>query len=310
MTPLLEFDRVSKWFRDTVAVGDVSFAIEPGVTGLLGHNGAGKSTAIRLATGLARPDEGSIRVLGLDPRRSGTARAAIGLVPDGDGLWPGLTALGLVVSCARLRGVSNPQEAARHALTTVDLLDVADREVKGFSQGMRQRVKIAQALVHDPQVLILDEPLNGLDPQQRETTIALLRELGNQGIATLFSSHVLTEVERVADRVLVLVNGRLVAEGSPQGLRELMDERPRRVQVVTTNARAVAAGLAGLPGVESVEISDEGVLVETRDPTALALALPELAVATNAQLRSIEPTDEDLESVYGYLTQRARGTRR
>ena len=310
MTPLLEFDRVSKWFRDTVAVGDVSFAIEPGVTGLLGHNGAGKSTAIRLATGLARPDEGSVRVLGLDPRRSGTARAALGLVPDGDGLWPGLTALGLVVSCARLRGVANPHEAARRALTTVDLLDVADREVKGFSQGMRQRVKIAQALVHDPQVLILDEPLNGLDPQQRETTIALLRDLGNQGIATLFSSHVLSEVERVADRVLVLVNGRLVAEGSPQGLRELMDERPRRVQVATTNARAVAAGLAGLPGVESVEISDEGVLVETRDPTALALALPELAVATNAQLRSIEPTDEDLESVYGYLTERARGTRR
>ena len=310
MTPLLEFDRVSKWFRDTVAVGDVSFAIEPGVTGLLGHNGAGKSTAIRLATGLARPDEGSIRVLGLDPRRSGAARAAIGLVPDGDGLWPGLTALGLVVSCARLRGVTNPQEAARRALKTVALLDVADRDVKGFSQGMRQRVKIAQALVHDPQVLILDEPLNGLDPQQRETTIALLRDLGNQGIATLFSSHVLSEVERVADRVLVLVNGRLVAEGSPQGLRELMDERPRRIQVITTEARAVAAGLAGLPGIESVEISDEGVLVETRDPTTLARALPELAVATNAQLRSIEPTDEDLESVYGYLTQRARGTRR
>ena len=192
MTPLLEFDRVSKWFRDTVAVGDVSFAIEPGVTGLLGHNGAGKSTAIRLATGLARPDEGSIRVLGLDPRRSGAARAAIGLVPDGDGLWPGLTALGLVVSCARLRGVSGPQEAARRALKTVDLLDVSDRDVKGFSQGMRQRVKLAQALVHDPKVLILDEPLNGLDPQQRETTIALLRELGNQGIATLFSSHVLS----------------------------------------------------------------------------------------------------------------------
>ena len=310
MTPLLEFDRVSKWFRDTVAVGDVSFAIEPGVTGLLGHNGAGKSTAIRLATGLARPDEGSIRVLGLDPRRSGTARAAIGLVPDGDGLWPGLTALGLVVSCARLRGVSGPQEAARRALKTVDLLDVSDRDVKGFSQGMRQRVKIAQALVHDPKVLILDEPLNGLDPQQRETTIALLRELGNQGIATLFSSHVLSEVERVADRVLVLVNGRLVAEGSPQGLRELMDERPRRIQVVTTNARAMAAGLAGLPGVVSVELTDDGVLIETRDATALARTLPELAVATNAQLRSVEPTDENLESVYGYLTQRARGTRR
>lgn len=310
MTPLLEFDRVSKWFRDTVAVGDVSFTIEPGVTGLLGHNGAGKSTVIRLATGLAHPDEGSVRVFGLDPTKSGRARAAIGLVPDGDGLWTGLSALGLVEACARLRGVRDAKGAARAALATVDLTDVATRDVKGFSQGMRQRVKIAQALVHEPKVLILDEPLNGLDPQQRESTIALLRQLGDQGIATLFSSHVLSEVERVSDRVLVLVNGRLVAEGSPTGLRALMDERPRRIRIAAQPARPLAAALAALAGVRRVEIESDGVLVETSDTTALALALPQLARACGANLHAIEPTDDNLESVYGYLTERARGTHR
>ena len=310
MTALLEFERVSKWFRDTVAVGDVSFAIGPGVTGLLGHNGAGKSTAIRLATGLARPDEGDVRVVGLDPRRSGDARGAIGLVPDGDGLWPGLTARGLVEACARLRGVRDARGSATDALAAVDLGDVAERDVKGFSQGMRQRVKIAQALVHRPRVLILDEPLNGLDPTQREAVIGLLRRLGGEGVATLFSSHVLSEVERVADNVLVLVNGRLVAEGPPHGLRELMEERPRRVRVEAAPARPLAAALAGLAGVSQVHVDDGGVTVETDDPRGLALALPELARASGARLGAIEPTDEDLESVYGYLTQRARGVRR
>lgn len=310
MTPLLEFDRVSKWFRDTVAVGDMSFALTPGVTGLLGHNGAGKSTAIRLATGLARPDEGTVRINGLDPRRSGVARAAIGIVPDGDGLWPGLTARGLVEACARLRGVADARGAAAAALATVDLTDVAERDVKGFSQGMRQRVKIAQALVHRPQVLILDEPLNGLDPQQRETVIALLHRLGSEGVATLFSSHVLGEVERVADNVLVLVNGRLVAEGAPNALRELMEERPRRVQITVSPARPLGAALAGLTGVEQLEIADDALTVETSDPVGLARALPQLAVECGASIAAIESTDEDLESVYGYLTQRARGVRR
>jgi ABC-2 type transport system ATP-binding protein len=291
-------------------VGDVSFVLEPGVTGLLGHNGAGKSTAIRLATGLARPDEGAVRVNGLDPRRSGAARGAIGVVPDGDGLWSGLTARGVVEACARLRGVKDATGAARAALATVDLTDVAERDVKGFSQGMRQRVKIAQALVHQPQVLILDEPLNGLDPQQRETVIALLQRLGAEGVATLFSSHVLGEVERVADNVLVLVNGRLVAEGAPHALRELMDERPRRVQIAASPARPLGAALAGLPGVEQLEIADAALIVETSDPVGLARALPQLAVDCGCSIGAIESTDEDLESVYGYLTQRARGVRR
>ncbi|MGA0121787.1 MAG: ABC transporter ATP-binding protein [Gaiellales bacterium] len=310
MSTLLEFERVSKWFRDTVAVGDVSFAIEPGVTGLLGHNGAGKSTAIRLAAGLARPDEGAVRILGEDPRRSGTARAALGLVPDGDGVWPGLTARGFVEACARLRGVSDARAATIEALRAVDLVDVADRDVKGFSQGMRQRVKIAQALVHRPRVLILDEPLNGLDPGQREGVIELLRRLGGEGVATVFSSHVLGEVERVADRVLVLVNGRLVAEGSPPALRALMEERPRRVRIVTDHPRRLAPSLPGRAGGQRVDGADDALLVETSRPDELALSLPALARDAGAGLAGVSPIDEDLESVYGYLTERARGVRR
>lgn len=310
MTPLLEFDRVSKWFRDTVAIGDVSFSIDAGVTGLLGHNGAGKSTAIRLATGLASTDEGNVYVLGEDPRRSGTARAAVGLVPDGDGVWSGLSARAFVEACARLRGVGDPRHAAAQALATVDLSDVAERQVHGFSQGMRQRVKIAQALVHEPRVLILDEPLNGLDPQQRESVITLLHTLGRTGTAVLFSSHVLGEVERVADRVLVLVNGRLVAEGAPPALRALMNERPRRIRISTTNARALAGAVAALPGVHGVEIDDDRVLVETSAPDELARQLPTLARTADASLVAVESTDEDLESIYGYLTERARGVRR
>ncbi len=310
MTALLEFDRVSKWFRDTVAVGDVSFAIEPGVTGLLGHNGAGKSTAIRLAAGLANPDEGTVRIAGLDPRRSGEARAMLGLVPDGDGVWPGLSARGFVEACARLRGVDDPRGAATDALAAVDLTDVADRDVKGFSQGMRQRVKIAQALVHRPRVLILDEPLNGLDPQQRESVIALLHRLGAEGVATVFSSHVLGEVERVADRVLVLVNGRLVAEGSPPALRALMEERPRCIRVETDRPRALAAAVAGFDGIDRLEVEADALVLETSAPEALALRLPACARDAGADLIAIEPTDEDLESVYAYLTERARGVRR
>jgi ABC-2 type transport system ATP-binding protein len=311
MTAPLAFDRVSKWFHDTVAVGGVSFTLEPGITGLLGHNGAGKSTAIRLATGLAGPDEGTVRIFGEDPRTSTRARATLGLVPDGDGLWSMRSALDLVTAMATLRRVDAPAEAARRALAVVDLTDVADRDVAGFSQGMRQRVKIAQSLVHDPRLLILDEPLNGLDPAQREAVIALLRDRAADGVAVLFSSHILDEVERIADRVLVLVNGRLVAEGAPPALRALLEERPRRIRIRTAgDPRHLAAALLATPGTERISLDRGGLEAETSDPDAFARHLPRAARDTATRLVGVEPADEDLESVYGYLTERARGVGR
>ncbi len=227
----LEVDRVSRWFGDTVALSDVSFRSEPGVTGLLGHNGAGKSTLFDLLAGFTTPSQGTVRVLGLDPHADPAVHARLGLVPDGDGLWPFLTARQTVAFLARHRGVRDPDAAAARALDRVGLSQAADRKVAGFSKGMRQRVQLAQALAHDPEVLLLDEPLNGLDPAQRRADVDLLRSLGAEGRTVLVSSHVLGEVERMADRVLVVVNGRLVAEGTPAGVQELLARSARTVQV-------------------------------------------------------------------------------
>ncbi|MDX6645621.1 MAG: type transport system ATP-binding protein, partial [Miltoncostaeaceae bacterium] len=209
--PRLSFDGVSHWYGDTVALADVSFTLGPGVTGLLGHNGAGKSTALKLCAGFARPRSGTVRVLGTDLAASPEAYRRIGIAHDRDALWPFLTARAMVALCARLRGAPDPDAAAARALAEVGLTDAADRRLKGFSHGMRQRVKLAQALAHDPPLLLLDEPLNGLDPAQRRIVVDLIRRLGQEGRTVVVSSHVLHEVERMAPRVLVLVNGHLVA---------------------------------------------------------------------------------------------------
>ena len=208
----LVFDGVSRWYGDTVALADVSFALGSGVTGLLGHNGAGKSTALKLCAGFTSPSTGSVRVLGTDLARSPDTYRRIGIAHDRDALWPFLTARAMVALCARLRGVGDPDRAAAQALRQVGLADVADRKLRGFSHGMRQRVKLAQALAHDPELLLLDEPLNGLDPAQRRHIVELITRLGDEGRTVLVSSHVLHEVERMAPRVLVLVNGQIAVE--------------------------------------------------------------------------------------------------
>ena len=243
--PALTFEGVSRWYGDTVALADVSFELGPGVTGLLGHNGAGKSTALKLCAGFTQPSSGAVRVLGTDLAASPDAYRRIGIAHDRDALWPFLTARDLVALCARLRGVADPDAAAARALAEVGLEDAADRKVKGFSHGMRQRVKLAQALAHDPELLLLDEPLNGLDPAQRRGVVALIHRLGDEGRTVLVSSHVLHEVERMAPRVLVLVNGHLVASGSTAAIRELIADRPRSIRLEATEGRALARELVG-----------------------------------------------------------------
>ena len=309
--PTLALQGVSKWYGDTVAVAEVSFDVEPGVTGLLGHNGAGKSTLLKLCAGFAAPDAGSVRVLGGDPRRDPALYRRIGIVPDGDGLWPWLTARRLVELCAGLRGVDRPAEAAERALATVGLEDAAEREVGGFSKGMRQRVKLAQALAHDPQLLLLDEPLNGLDPAQRRHIVELIQRLADEGRTLVVSSHVLHEVERMAPRVVVLVNGRLVAEGETAGIRELIRDRPRSVRVdAGVRAASLAQALIGEGLVDAVELADGTLVVQTGDVDRLGRRLPPLAAGMGATLQRVEPLGDDLESVYAYLTERARGRAR
>ncbi|MGE0027349.1 MAG: ABC transporter ATP-binding protein [Thermoleophilia bacterium] len=307
----LVFENVSRWYGDTVALADVSFTVGPGVTGLLGHNGAGKSTALKLCAGFTVPSSGTVRVLGTDLSTSPEAYTRIGISHDKDAFWPFLTARDMVALCARLRRVPDPGAAADRALREVGLEDAADRRMRGFSHGMRQRVKLAQALAHDPELLLLDEPLNGLDPAQRRGVVELVRRLGEQGRTVIVSSHVLHEVERMAPRVLVLVNGHLVASGATTAIRELIADRPRVIRLeAATEARALARELVGHGLVESVRFDDGAILVESGDVEGLSRSLPRVARDVGARLRRVEPVGDDLESVYAYLHERARGVGR
>ena len=309
--PTVVFDGVSKWYRDRVAVADLAFSLEPGVTGLLGHNGAGKTTALKLCAGFARPSRGTVRILGRDARRDPEVYRSVGIVPDGDGLWPFLTARATVEALARLRDVPDPVGATQRVLGVVGIVDAADRAVGGFSKGMRQAVKLAQALVHDPPVLLLDEPLNGLDPARRRDVVELVQQMGAAGKTVVVSSHVLHEVERMAPRVVVLVNGRLVAEGETAAIRALIADRPRAVRIdAGSGTRSLAQALVGAPHVGSVRFADGIAVVETDDVDGLARAIPTVAREQGSTLLRVEPVGDDLESVYAYLHARARGTAR
>jgi ABC-2 type transport system ATP-binding protein len=307
VTPTLTFDDVSKWYGDTVAVASLSFSLSPGVTGLLGHNGAGKSTALKLCAGFATPSVGTVRVLGRDPRSEPEVFRQVGVVPDADGLWPFLTAREVIRTCAQLREIPDPGAATERMLALVELGDAAERAVGGFSKGMRQRVKLACALVHDPELLLLDEPLNGTDPAQRRRIVELTRQLGEEGRTVLVSSHVLAEVERMAPRVVVLVNGRLVAEGDTHAIRELLRDRPRTVHVECGDAERLAQALIGEHLVGAIRLEPPNLVLETADVDALGRRIVALASAERIALDRVEPIGDDLESVYAYLTERARG---
>ncbi len=297
----IEVEGASKWYGDKVAVSDLSFTLGPGVTALLGPNGAGKSTTLKMLTGLLRPSRGAVRVLGQTVMDNPALYRRIGLVPEQEGVYPFLSAREFVELAARLHRVPNPGEAARDALRTVDLLDAQERKVGGFSKGMRQRVKIAQALVHDPDVLFLDEPLTGADPRQRLALMDVFARLGAAGKTVLISSHILYEVERMGSDVLVMVNGKLAAEGDFHAIRALMDDRPRRVRVSCDDPRAMAAGLIALPGTRSLQVEEGAVVVETAAPLEFHCAVPRVAQQAATRLYGIEGLDEDLESVFRYL---------
>jgi ABC-2 type transport system ATP-binding protein len=309
--PAIAFESVSRWFGDTVALADVSFTADGGVIGLLGHNGAGKSTTLKLCAGFSTPSSGIVRIFGTNPRRTPDVYRRVGIVPDHSPPWPFLTARRVVELSAELHRVADYRAAAAAALETVGLEDAADRPVGGFSHGMRQRVKLAQALAHDPELLLLDEPLNGLDPTQRSHVIELLTRLGREGRTVIVSSHVLHEVERMAPRVLVLVNGHLVAEGATDAIRRLISERPRRVLVQPDrDGRSLARELLALADVDAVRLQNGTIEIETSDPAALSHELPHAARRTDTLLRGIQPVGDDLESVYAYLHERARGQAR
>ncbi|WP_419862519.1 ABC transporter ATP-binding protein [Candidatus Poriferisodalis sp.] len=301
---MVEVRGVSKFFGDVVAVSDVTFAVRAGVTALLGPNGAGKSTLFRMMCGLTPPSRGTVRVLGADARRDRDVRGRIGLSPQQDALFDRLDALEFVTVAAATQGVADPEAAGRHALGIVELDPDDHRPVSGYSKGMRQRTKLAAALVHDPEVLILDEPLNGLDPVQRRRMIELLEGLGAQGRCVLVSSHVLEEVARLGSRILVIAQGRLVASGDYRELRELMDDRPHRISIEADRPRDLAAALVTSGTVVGVRIDGDVVVADTLEADRLGREIAPLAKDLGARLRQVIPLDEDLESVFRYLVER------
>jgi ABC-2 type transport system ATP-binding protein len=303
MTDTIVVTELSKWFGPKVAVSEVSIEFGPGVTGLLGPNGAGKTTLMRVMAGLQRPSQGSVTILGKDPRGEPAIYEEIALVPEDEAVYERLTARQFIVLAARLARVSDPEERAADILATVELTDSADRLLGGFSKGMRQRAKVAAALVSDPEVLLLDEPLNGADPVQRAHLISLFKEMGREGKTVLVSSHVLAEVERMADRVVAMVDGRLAAVGSVATIRAAMVDRPRQVFVECSDPRGLARALLSTAGVIGVHLELDHLRIEASDAGDLAMELPGICLREGIAVSRVEPADESLESVFRYLVE-------
>ncbi|SDM98779.1 ABC transporter ATP-binding protein [Actinacidiphila guanduensis] len=294
---------VSRWFGNVVAVNDITMSIGPGVTGLLGPNGAGKSTLINMMGGFLAPSAGTVTLDGTPIWRNEQAYREIGIVPEPEATYDFLTAREFVVANAELHGLPEPGVAARRALATVELEYAQDRRIDTYSKGMRQRAKMASALVHDPSVLLLDEPFNGMDPRQRLQLMDLLRTMGAQGRTVLFSSHILEEVEQLAHHIEVVVAGRHAASGDFRKIRRLMTDRPHRYLVRSSDDRALAAALIAHDSTAGIELdrAEGGLRIQAVDFAGFTGFLPRIARDHGIRLFEVSPSDESLESVFSYL---------
>ena len=300
----LVLETVSRWYGHVVAVNDVSMTIGPGVTGLLGPNGAGKSTLLAMMSGFLAPSAGSVTLDGRPVWRNTEVYRHLGLVPEREISFGYLTGRGFVRANADLHRLPDAAAATERALQRVEMTEPADRRIDTYSKGMRQRMKIAAALVHEPAVLLLDEPFNGVDPRQRMQLMELLRRMGEEGRTILFSSHVLEEVERLARHVEVMVSGRHAASGDFQAIRRLMTDRPVQYFLRTSDDRALAARLVAQPAVEAVRVRPDGLEVSVHDLGRFASGLAGWARADDISLLEVSPSDESLESVFSYLVAR------
>jgi ABC-2 type transport system ATP-binding protein len=302
--PSIAIDRVSRWFGGVVAVSDVTLAVGPGVTALLGPNGAGKTTLLRTIAGLVAPSEGTARVFGEPVRGNPAIYRRIGYMPEHESVYDFLTGRQFVELSARLQRLDDPRAAVARAISTVDLTTAQDRAMRGYSRGMRQRMRLAATLVHDPPLLLLDEPLSGTDPVQRLHLRDVIRSLAAVGRTVLVSSHILEEVEELADSIHLMVGGKLAASGEPRAIRQQLNDRPFVVRIDASSPRTLAAGMLELDAIESVEIDTEGHLrVRSRNVSQLQRALPAVAQRLNVRLLRVEPLDDSLESVFEYLAQ-------
>ena len=303
MTASIVLRSVSKWYGNVVAVNDVSLEVHPGVTGLLGPNGAGKTTVLHMMAGLADASEGEVEVLGQPVRDNPDIYHVLGMMSEHEAVYPFYTGRQFVELAAELHELDDVGPAVDRAIEYVGLTDVQDRALGTYSRGMRQRMRLAASLVHGPEVLILDEPLNGTDPRQRIEFHDLMRRLASEGRTVLVSSHILEEVETVADRHLLMVSGKLAASGEFRAIREALDEQPYKVRIVCEEPRAMASALVRLESVESVSLDDDAVLVMSRNVASLQRAVPVTARELGLRLTRVEPLDESLESVFSYVVE-------
>lgn len=300
--PTIVVDGVSRWFSGVVAVSDVSLVVEPGVTALLGPNGAGKTTLLRAIAGLTATSQGTVTIFGEPVRGNPGLYRRIGYMTEHESVYDFLTGRQFVELNARLQGVDDLGEAVRRVIETVDLVDAQDRRLKEYSRGMRQRMRLAATLVHDPPLLLLDEPLSGTDPAQRLHLQDVIRRLGAEGRTIVVSSHILEEVDQFAERIHLMVSGKLAASGDYRAIRQQLNDRPFLVRIDSSDSRSLAAGLLAVDVVESVEIDREGHLrVRSRDVATLQRSLPAVAARLDIRLLRVEPLDDSLESVFEYL---------
>ncbi len=302
--PAIELVGAARWYGNVVAVNDLSFTLGPGVTGLLGPNGAGKTTLLHMLAGFLAPSAGTVHVLGRSPNSDPSVYRQIGLVPEREAVYPFLTGLDYARFNARLQGLPNVDAAALEAIRRVGLEDAMNRPIGTYSKGMRQRAKVAGALVHNPQILLLDEPFNGMDPRQRLAMMDLLGQMAAEGRTILFSSHILEEVERVGTEILVMVAGRLAASGDYRAIRALMTDRPHTITIRSTDDRRLAGLLMDDPAVFAVELGTDILTVRTAHLAAFRRLIAKATQTAGVRLLEVLPGDESLESVFDYLVRR------
>jgi ABC-2 type transport system ATP-binding protein len=301
MSTGIELTNVSRWYGNVVAVNNVTMSLGAGVTGLLGPNGAGKTTLLHMMAGFLAPSQGRLLIGGQPAWRNPEVYRTLGLVSEREAVHGFLTAREFVVASAELQHLPRPAEAAKRALELVEMTDAQDRRIETFSKGMRQRTRVAAALVHDPAVLLLDEPFNGMDPRQRLHMMDLLHQMGATGRTVLFSSHILEEVEQVSGTVQVIVAGRLAASGDYRTIRRLMTHRPHVFAIRSTDDRRLAVALMAEESVAGLDVDTAGLAVRARDYGSFTRALPKIALREGIRVRQLIPSDESLESVFSYL---------
>ena len=302
--PAVMIESASKWYGEVIGLNDVSLAIDGGVTGVLGPNGAGKSTLFKLLLGRLKPSQGSVRLFGTDPWESTSPFRRVGYVSETEPLYEWMTGLDFLMTMARLHGMTRDEarERAEHVLEFVGLSDVRHKEVGKYSKGMRQRVKIAHALVHDPDLIILDEPLHGCDPLARTSIMGVIRELGNRGKTVIVSSHILEEIERITEQIVILHNGRLLALGNLHAIRGLLDKHPHRILLETESPRDLVKELITRKPIYGVRFPEEGFLeIQTGDLSAAHEILPSAIIESGIRVTAVENPDDNLDSLLGYL---------